>query len=85
MKKLPLQQPAYRQLEADIREWLAITGYADSTVESLPRQLREFFYYLETAKVFQLEALKKKHLQGFFAYLSSRPNQQYGAVYRRLT
>lgn len=75
MKHLPLQQASFEALQLTFAQWLYLLGYADSSVKNLPVHLREFFFFLETISVKEIQAIERKHIQAFFAYLSARANQ----------
>jgi len=47
MKKLKLQNEAFKLFVINYKDWLDVLGYAESTVYQLPIHLQEFFYYLE--------------------------------------
>jgi integrase/recombinase XerD len=74
MKKLRLKEEKHIRLESGFREWLKITGYSASTVNSLPAHIKEFFHWLERANIF-IENLTPQILQGYFLYLKERPRQ----------
>lgn len=78
MKQLTLHNSHYQYLEKSFSEWLDILGYASSTVYTLPIHLREFFHYLEQAKVPHLTKVTPEHLQTHLANLSQRSNQRRG-------
>jgi len=76
MKKLTLQNPIYRKLEAGFREWLALLGYAESTVYNLPRQTREFLHYLEQEGMTDITSIHTHHVHSFFLQLKKRKNRR---------
>ncbi len=84
MKKLPLQNAGYKFLVANFKEWLDILGYAESTVYSLPIQLQEFFYYLESHGHTDIKSIKTQTIKSYYEYLQTRTNQtQGGALSKR--
>jgi len=85
MKQLSLQNPIYRKLEADFREWLALLGYAESTVYNLPRQVREFLHYLEQEGMTEVVTIQTHHVHSFFLQLKKRKNLRRSGVPRRGT
>lgn len=75
MKHLLLQQASFETLQHAFAQWLYLLGYADSSVKNLPVHIREFLFFLETISVKEIQAIERKHIQAFFAYLSSRAHQ----------
>ena len=51
MKQLKLYNESYQEILKSFKNWLDILGFADSTLESLPNHLQEFFYYLENHNI----------------------------------
>lgn len=76
MKKLPITNYSYKELLQDFRQWLDILGYAESTVYKLPIHLQEFFNYLESININQLDHIQTKHVTDYYTYLKERPNQR---------
>lgn len=75
MKHLHLQQASYEALQHAFAQWLYLLGYADSSVKNLPVHMREFFFFLETIPITDIQLIEQKHIQAFFSYLSARANQ----------
>jgi integrase/recombinase XerD len=80
MKNLPLHTYAYRILEQECKEWLALLGYASSTVYNIPLYLHEFFHWLETQHVNQVETISTHHAQAFIEYIKTRPHAIDGRI-----
>ncbi|MBL6447639.1 hypothetical protein JMN32_15075, partial [Fulvivirga sp. 29W222] len=78
MKKLTLQNPAYRYLEESFKEWLDILGYAPTTVYNLPIHIRELLHYLESQGVQNIRSLAPAHLEAHYENLKTRSNQRRG-------
>lgn len=78
MKNLPLNTYVYRELELDFKEWLALLGYAENTVYSMPLYMHGFFHWLENEQVRQVEQINAEHVQDFIVHLKKRPNSKYG-------
>lgn len=74
MKKLPIKDHSYRELLKDFKQWLDILGYAETTVYNLPNHLREFFNYLETQNIYQVNHIQTEHVTDYYDYLKTRPN-----------
>lgn len=78
MKTLPVNTHAYRELELDYKEWLALLGYADNTVYNLPLYLHEFFHWLENEQVRKVEQITAEHVHDFILHLKERPHVKRG-------
>lgn len=76
MKQLPLQNESYRIILKDYKNWLDILGYADSTLLSLPNHLREFFNYLETHNINQINFITVQIIKDYYNHLKTRENQR---------
>ena len=74
MKHLPVNTYAYREMELDFKEWLALLGYADTTVYTMPLHMREFFYWLESESIRQVPAITAAHVHDFILQLENRPH-----------
>ncbi|GAL85777.1 hypothetical protein MYP_3006 [Sporocytophaga myxococcoides] len=75
MKKLKLKEEKHKRLESGFKEWLKVTGYSTSTVNSLPAHIKEFFYWLEQSDL-RIESIPPQTLQSYFLYLKQRPRQR---------
>jgi integrase/recombinase XerD len=63
-------------LEGSFEKWLKTLGYADSTVYGSTRYVRDFFFYLKTRKITNLEAIGPEVLEGYYKYLQKRRNKR---------
>ena len=77
MKSLLLENQQHIRLEQAFKEWLELTGYAASSVYSMPIHLREFFHYLEQSKR-ALEELIPQDINNYFFHLKQRKLAQQG-------
>ena len=75
MKNLPLYNESYKELLKDFTNWLDILGFADSTQKSLPNHLREFFYYLESENINQINLINVQIIKDYYEYLKTRENK----------
>lgn len=75
MKKLKLQNDSYRMFVANYKEWLDILGYAESTVYYLPNHLQEFFYYLESQGIRNINQVTTKLVSRYYRHLQQRSNE----------
>jgi integrase/recombinase XerD len=80
MKKLYIANRSYKELLIDFKSWLDILGYAETTVYNLPMHLREFFSYLESKNINQLNHIETQHIIDYYDYLKSRTNQRRGGA-----
>jgi integrase/recombinase XerD len=78
MKNLPVNTYAYRELELDFKEWLALLGYADHTVYNIPLFIHEFFHWLEAQEVRTVEAITAEHVHDFILQMNNRPHAIHG-------
>jgi integrase/recombinase XerD len=78
MRNLPLNTYAYRELELDFKEWLALLGYAETTVYNMPLFMREFFHWLEEQNIKQVQAITAQHVHDFIFHLKKRPHAVHG-------
>ncbi len=78
MKHLIIQTPKYLQLQASFGEWLYTLGYAKTSVNAIPSHLREFFHYLESEAIYNVDNMEQDHLTGFFEALKHRPCRRTG-------
>jgi integrase/recombinase XerD len=63
-------------LEGSFEKWLKTLGYAGSTVYGSTRYVRDFFFYLKTRKITQLEAIGPDVLEGYYKYMQKRSNKR---------
>jgi len=63
-------------LEGSFEKWLRTLGYADSTVYGSARYVNDFFFYLKTLKITELEAINLKVLADYYKYLQKRRNKR---------
>ena len=80
MKNLELQTESYRYVERAFGEWLAVLGYAESTVNNLPIMLREFLYWLESRGQTELKELSAQDIRNYYAALQCRTNKRRGGA-----
>lgn len=63
-------------LEGSFEKWLRTLGYAGSTVYGSTRYVNDFFFYLKTLKITELEAINPKILADYYKYLQKRRNKR---------
>jgi integrase/recombinase XerD len=72
MKHLVVNTPQYIKLEEGFKEWLSVLGYAEVSVISHPRVVHEFFYYLESQHIADIEQVDNDTVYAYFDYLKGR-------------
>lgn len=75
MKKLHLKEERHMVLVCGFAEWLSVTGYAASTVSSLPAHIKEFLCWLEQESM-AINNLTPAEVLRYFAHLKQRPRQR---------
>ena len=81
MQEKKLHNASYRLLLSKFKEWLDILGYSTSAINSYPRYIKEYFYYLEESQVKNLDDVTPTIVKEYYDQLSKRPNKQkYGAL-----
>jgi integrase/recombinase XerD len=75
MKHLELKNQNHIRLEKSFKEWLSLTGYAESSVYQLPNYTREFLHYLETNGK-SLESTTAQDINAYFFHLKNRKKQR---------
>ncbi len=80
MKSLELKNTDYIRLEQAFKQWLSLTGYAPSSVYSLPSYVRELLNYLELNNL-ELDQLSAQDMHTYFFQLKQRKKlRQSGAI-----
>ncbi len=75
----------YTRLAAGFKEWLGIIGYAESTVENLPRRIAELFEYAERQGIYHLEQIQRQHIQTFYQLLKVKKSSHTGELLKNST
>lgn len=75
MKHLTLYNESYQEILKSFKNWLDILGFADSTLESLPNHLQEFFYYLESHNINTINHISIQIIKDYYEHLKTRNNQ----------
>ncbi|SNB26239.1 Tyrosine recombinase XerD [Flavobacterium psychrophilum] len=75
MKQLKLNNESYQEILKSFKNWLDILGFADSTLESLPNHLQEFFYYLENHNINTINQITIQIIKDYYEHLKTRENQ----------
>lgn len=80
MKKLKLENPTYKTLLLSFAEWLDILGHTERSVYGMPIKLREFFHWLEGEGLHHLGNVEPRHINAYYQYLKTRPNERRGGA-----
>lgn len=59
----------YHRYVESFREWLALINYAESSVDRLPRQIEEFFTWMEAHGVHNIEQITRQHIREYYQYM----------------
>jgi integrase/recombinase XerD len=57
-------------------KWLQTLGYAESTVNASTNYVRDFFFYLKTVGVTELEQIEASTINSYYKYLQTRTNKR---------
>ncbi|MHA4812652.1 tyrosine-type recombinase/integrase [Flavitalea flava] len=68
----PLSSDEHRLVRQGFAEWLAVLGYAPSSVTSLPRHLAEFLHYQEANGKYSLQQLQASDATAFMETQQTR-------------
>jgi len=67
---------SYRTIIAEYKTWLDTLGFSEGVVNEYPNRIRDFFEWLQTQNISQINRLTQKHLEQYFDYLNTRPNKR---------
>lgn len=67
---------SYREIQNQYSVWLDTLGFSSGVVDDYPKRIRDFFEWLETQGISQINRLTQKHLSEYFEYLQNRPNKR---------
>ncbi|EAY24009.1 tyrosine-type recombinase/integrase [Microscilla marina] len=80
MDSLEITITSYQEHLQGFEAWLRSLGYASSTCDKYPRQLREFLYFLEQQGRFGLAEVGASDVSAYFDYLSGRRSVKTGEL-----
>lgn len=80
MKCLEVTSQDFLRLEHSFRECLQVLGYAETSVDNIPSQLREFFHYLESIDINRIEDITVDSVTSFFDKLKVRTKVRTGGA-----
>jgi integrase/recombinase XerD len=78
MKYLPIQSIHFLKIHGDFIKMVLAKGFARGKDNAYPTYAREFFFFLESNGITQIEKVKAMHVVNYFEYLKERPNQRRG-------
>ena len=64
----------------NFKRWLKVLNYAESTVYSDPKRVKEFMNHLEKQGVNDITEIKNSHIINYYEYLKIRPNKTRGGA-----
>jgi integrase/recombinase XerD len=75
----------YTRLAAGFKEWLGIIGYAQSTVDSLPRRIAELFEYIESQGISNLSQIQSQQIRAYYELLKKKKSSHTGELLKNST
>ena len=75
----------FTRLSESYKEWLSILGYVPSSVENLPRRIKEMFTYLEQNNTKRLTEITKDHINTYYESLKTKKSRQTGELLKNTT
>lgn len=73
-----LQIAEYKNIEIRFKDWLRLLNFEPSTVKYAPMKAREFFGWLESQQIKEIEGINKPVISNYFDYLKTRQNKKKG-------
>jgi integrase/recombinase XerD len=64
-------------IQNEYRQWLQTLGFSKSIVYGYTLNAKEFFDWLQSKNINQIHLITGTHIENYFEYLQSRPNQRY--------
>jgi len=78
MQNLTVHTAEYKKLEIRFKDWLRLLNFEPSTVKYAPMKAREFFGWLESQQIKEIENVNKPIISNYFDYLKTRQNKKKG-------
>jgi site-specific recombinase XerD len=76
----------YRHYTESFKEWLEVLNWNAASVDNIPRQLQEFFNWLERNNVNQIDEVTRENVDSFYSYIKyERRNLRTGEMLRPQT
>lgn len=77
--------PTFTRLTEGFKEWLAIIGYAESSIDNLPRRVNELFEYAVKQDIYKLSDIQSQHIRAYYELLKIKKSQQTGELLKNST
>jgi integrase/recombinase XerD len=68
----------FTEIQKEYTNWLDTLGFSNSVVYDYKFRIRDFFEWLDTQGINQINQLTAKHIKAYFDYLQTRPNKRKG-------
>jgi site-specific recombinase XerD len=68
---------SYLRYTESFKEWLQVINCSQSSIERMPRQLQEFFEWLEINQVTSLEQITRDQVNAFYTFLKYERKSQF--------
>jgi len=68
---------SYQRYSESFKEWLQIINCSASSIERMPRQLQEFFTWLQEQRVTSLEQITRQQVSAFYDFLKYTRKSQF--------
>ena len=68
---------SYREINKQYTAWLNTLGFSSGVVHNYTHRITDFFTWLNTQSVSQINQVNQKHITTYFNYLESRPNKRH--------
>ena len=65
-----------KQHVENFRRWLKLLNFAESTIYSNPRYIKNFTDYLEATGIKEIRDIENRHIKEYYEYLKVRPNKR---------
>jgi integrase/recombinase XerD len=72
---------SYQRYTESFKEWLQVINCSESSIERMPRQLQEFFEWIETNHNTTLEQITRQHVNAFYEYLKYARKSQHSDTF----
>lgn len=74
---------SYQRYTESFKEWLQIINCSANSIERLPRQLQEFFQWMNTNNITRLEDITRQQVNLFYDYLKYERKSQHTNTFLR--
>lgn len=64
-----MESYTYSRYVESFKEWLGLINYAASTIERLPKQIEEFFTWIESQQITGIEKITRYHIRDYYQHL----------------